>query len=576
MACAQGAPSQSASASQQNLPELSQHDETATFKVNVKLVMVRVVVRDSQGHAIGNLQKEDFQLFDKGKPQIISQFEQVQPGYLEPKQQTPATPDEDPMHRLGAMPDRYYAYIFDDEHLALANLQSVREAAQRHFLTLQPNDRAALFTTSGKVVLDFTDDRAKLNDALARVVPAIPSDPNACPNITYYEADLIVNHNDKEALEAATQGYLECSMLNAPQTTHVMAQSGTATRLAPALIPSAAQGVLSKGDMESRQSLSALKDVIRRFASVPGQRSIVLVSPGFLTPQMEPEFAEVVDRAVRSQVIVNTIDARGLYASLPGGDIQSRVSLIDPSPSQNQVGSDPNVLKSQFQDFADHAQADTLSSLADQTGGTFVQNSNDFDAAFRRVGLPEFSYLLAFYPQDGKPDGSFHSLKVTLKNQHGLTIQARRGYFAAKKAADAAEQAKAEMMDALFSQDELHELPVELHTQFFKATEDQARLTVLAHVDLKHLQFHKANGRNDNVLTCDSALFNQNGNYLQGTQKVVTLHLKDDTLENKLSSGVVLKSSFENVKPGSYMVRLVVRDQEGQMMSAQTGVVEIP
>ena len=579
-ACAQNPPStapSTPSANQQTLPELSQHDETTTFKVNVKLVMVRVVVRDSQGHAIGNLQKEDFQLFDKGKPQVISQFEAVHPGESAPKP-NPVPPDaDDPaMHRLGAMPDRYVAYVFDDEHLVLANLQAVREAAQRHFLTLQPTDRAAVFTTSGKVILDFTDDRSKLNDATTRIVPAITPDPNACPDISYYEADLIVNQNNKEAIEVATQDYLECSMLNAPQTTHTMAQSGTATKLAPALIPSAAQGVLSKGDMESRQSLSALKDIVRRFSSVPGQRSVVLVSPGFLTPRMEPEFADVVDRAIRSQVVLNTIDARGLYASLPGGDIQKRNTLIDPSPSQNQIGSDPNVLKAQYQNYADRAQADTLSSLADQTGGTFVHNSNDFDAAFRRAGPPEYSYLLAFYPQDGKPDGSFHTLKVALKAQKNVTIQARRGYFAADKKTDPAEQAKAEMMDALFSQDELHELPVELHTQFFKATEDQARLTVLAHVDLKHLQFHKANGRNDNVLTCDSALFNQNGSYVQGTQKVVTLHLKDETLETKLNSGIVLKSSFENVKPGNYMVRLVVRDQEGQLMSAQSGVVEIP
>jgi hypothetical protein len=70
-------------------------------------------------------------------------------------------------------------------------------------------------------------------------------------------------------------------------------------------------------------------------------------------------------------------------------------------------------------------------------------------------------------------------------------------------------------------------------------------------------------------------LFNQNGNYLQGIQKVVSLHLKDETLERKLPSGITLKTSFD-VKPGSYLVRLVVRDAEGQLMSAETGAVEIP
>ena len=71
-----------------------------------------------------------------------------------------------------------------------------------------------------------------------------------------------------------------------------------------------------------------------------------------------------------------------------------------------------------------------------------------------------------------------------------------------------------------------------------------------------------------------SAVFGRNGNFIQGMEKVVTLHLKDETLEHKLASGLTLKSSFD-VKPGSYMVRLVVRDAEGQLMSAENGMIEI-
>src|ERR1700734_3614043 len=54
--------------------ELSAHDAPATFSTKVNLVMVPVVIRDSKGKAIGTLQKDDFQLFDKGKPQVISRF----------------------------------------------------------------------------------------------------------------------------------------------------------------------------------------------------------------------------------------------------------------------------------------------------------------------------------------------------------------------------------------------------------------------------------------------------------------------------------------------------------------------
>jgi hypothetical protein len=81
-------------------------------------------------------------------------------------------------------------------------------------------------------------------------------------------------------------------------------------------------------------------------------------------------------------------------------------------------------------------------------------------------------------------------------------------------------------------------------------------------------------GRNNNVLTCVSALFNRDGRMVEGMQKTVTMHLKDDTLEHKLASGITLKTTFD-VKPGSYVVRLVVRDAEGQSMSAENGTVEI-
>ena len=101
-----------------------------------------------------------------------------------------------------------------------------------------------------------------------------------------------------------------------------------------------------------------------------------------------------------------------------------------------------------------------------------------------------------------------------------------------------------------------------------------AKLVVLAHVDVQKLHFRKIEGRNDNVLTCVSAVFNRNGNFLQGTQKVVTMHWKDETLEHKLASGITLKTSFD-VKPGSYLVRLVVRDEQGRSMSAENGSVEI-
>jgi hypothetical protein len=114
-----------------------------------------------------------------------------------------------------------------------------------------------------------------------------------------------------------------------------------------------------------------------------------------------------------------------------------------------------------------------------------------------------------------------------------------------------------------------------MNTQFFKPTDDTARLSVLVHLDLKAFQFRKADGRNHDDIRIISALFDGNGNYVTGVEKKIQMHLRDETLQARLASGVTVKSTL-NVKPGRYAIRLVVRESEGQLMAAQNGAVEIP
>jgi VWFA-related protein len=562
---AQPPPSQDAPAAQahpdQTAAEIASHEEATTFKVNVKLVTVRVVVRDAQGHAVGNLHKEDFELFDNRKPQVISHFSVEQPGSLAAKER--ATSDE--KARAPSVPEHFVAFVFDDIHIKFGDLVQARTAADRHLATLLPTDRAAIFTTSGQTVLDFTDDRAKLHDALFRLQPRpiAGTGSTECPNISYYMADMIQNKHDSRAEQAAIQDALGC--LDLPVQT--ADQQRAALQSAQMTVSAETSQQLSIGNQESRVALGVLKDVIRRISVMPGQRSMVIVSPGFLTPEsdMLQDYMDVIDRALHSDVVISALDARGLYTITPGGDISQR------GPT-NAVSSS---VESQYQTDSALAESDVLSDLAYGTGGAFFHNNNDLNEGFKQVAAtPEYLYTLGFSPQNMKLDGSYHKLKVSLKNPAKLTLQARRGYYAPKHAADPAEEAKQEIQDAIFSQEEMHDLPVQLHTQFFKSSDAEAKLSVLAHVDVKDIRYRKVDGRNKNELTVVAALFNQNGVFMQGTQKNVTMRWKDETLA-KLASGITLKTSFD-VKPGSYLVRLVVRDTEGQLMSAENGAIEIP
>jgi VWFA-related protein len=544
-----------------NAPEMTSHDAAADFKVNVRLVEVHVVVRDSQGKAIGTLQKQDFQLFDDKKPQVITKFSVQKPGLQVAREQQTSRPlNATPADTVASPPpdlaERYVAYAFDDVHLEFGDLAQARAAAEKNFETLQPTDRAAIFTISGQNNLDFTDDRTKLRDALERIIPRplVGYRVNDCPKMTYYIADLIQNKNDPQALAAVTADVLDCQFNNDPKMQTI------AQNIAQ---QSAAQGV-SSGEAETHLALTSLKDVVRRVSAVPGQRCVVLVSPGFITPQQEYDVDNLIDRAMRANITISALDARGLYVVIPGGDITERISR------NAQVAG----IEGLYQMSSASAEEDVMAELADATGGVFFHNNNDLAEGFRRVAsTPEYYYVLAFSPQNLKLNGRFHQLKVTLKPTEKYSIQARRGYFAPKQPNGPEQEAKQEIEDALFSQEELHDLPIDLHTQFFKPSDNEARLTVLAHVDVKQLHFRKADGRNTSNLTIASGIFDRNGNFVVGNEKVLQMRLKDETLA-KMDPGLSVKSNFD-VKPGSYLVRLVVRDTEGQI-AAENGAIQIP
>jgi VWFA-related protein len=557
----QSTSSASVASTTSNAPEMTSHDAAANFKVNVRLVEVHVVVRDLQGKAIGTLQKEDFQLFDDKKPQVITKFSVQKPGLQIAHEEQTSRPLFSTATQTAAAPradlgERYIAYVFDDVHMQFGDLAQARVAAEKNLQTLRPTDRAAIFNISGQNNLDFTDDQAKLRDAMDRIIPRplIGNRVIDCPKMTYYMADLIQNQNDPQALAAVTADVLDCQFNNDSKMQN-MAQN-----LAQ---EAAAQGV-SAGDAETHLTLTSLKDVVRRVSEAPGERCVVLVSPGFITPQQEYDVDNLIDRAMRANITISALDARGLYTVMPGGDITERVSR------NAQVAG----IEGLYQMTSASAEENVMAELADATGGVFFHNNNDLAEGFRRVAsTPEYYYVLAFSPQNLKLNGRFHKLKVTLKPTDKYSIQARRGYFAPKQPNGPEQEAKQEIEDALFSQEELHDLPVDLHTQFFKPSDNEAKLTVLAHVDVKQLHFRKADGRNTSNLTIASGIFDRNGNFVVGNEKVLQMRLKDETLA-KMDPGLSVKSNFD-VKPGSYLVRLVVRDSEGQI-AAENGAIQIP
>ena len=544
--------------------EVSSQDAPATFKVRVNNVLVRVVVRDSQGKVVGNLKKESFQLYDGRKLQTITSFAIETPRthaapVITAHEPGGSSSDADPAAvKAAALPQRFVSMVFDDTHMSMEDAVFVRDSATRFFSALAPSDRVSINTTSGQLTQDFTDDHSLLEKALLGIVPRplTHHDVTDCPDMTYYEADLIANKNDPQALAVATDETLQCAFNN----------DQTMLTQARAQAQMAAFRALSEGDNETQYAYRHLESIVSRMTSLPGQRVIVLVSPGFILSTLQYEASDLVDRATRANIVINTIDARALYVPDVGGDIAN-----PPNDFGRTAG-----FKATYRVAAQSAQEDVLAEFADGTGGKFYHNRNDVDEAMREAGAaPEVSYVLGFSPQNLKFDGRFHTLKVALTAKEKFSVQARRGYFAPRSASDPAQIAREEMQEALFSQEEILDIPVDLQTQYFKNDQAGARLSVLTHLDVKGVRFRKALGRNNDQLTIVTGIFDENGQYVTGVQKTIDMKLRDTTYERLTHSGLTVKSSFD-VKPGTYLVRLVIRDAEGAQMAARNGAVVIP
>jgi VWFA-related protein len=303
--------------------------------------------------------------------------------------------------------------LFDDLNLSASDLKLAQDAATKLLEGALPaSDTAAVLSTSG-TNSGLTRDRAKLQQAILAIKPnnIYRYNPQSCPNLNYYTADLILNKHDEMTIQAAVQDTISCAGLP---------NDAVGAAAAKRMVEQAAERAVAMGQQTYRTDLVFIRLVVSKLGALPGERILILISPGFLTPSGEAmELAsQVLEMAARDNIIINAIDSRGLYTN----NLEA----------SERGGASPLASRVQNQNRAVSMTADegVMADLADGSGGTYLHGHNDLEAGLTRLFLvPKYLYLLAF--SVAKPNGDYHELKVKV-NRDGLTVQARRGYVAVK------------------------------------------------------------------------------------------------------------------------------------------------
>ena len=535
-----------------------------TIKVRVNVVPVKVVVRNEKGEVVRNLKREDFQIYDQGKTQFISTFgietQETQRRKAEEiwKTQTGGAPAA---VEKGSMPQRFVALLFDDVHLERGDVLQVRAASAKLIDGLRAGDRIGIFSTSGQMREEFTSDKEilkkQLKALMARPVVGKLNATSTCPEVTYYMADQYINHGDQDVLTTARVEELACNFKDDPKL------AGAAGGAAESLL----RQQLAAGNADNEASYRQMDALLREMAKRPGERVVILVSPGFLLASLYSEENTVIERATRGGVVINALDVRGLFSP------ESAANDISKPVSDTAV---TRIYKAGYRTAEMIEKDSVLRDMAESTGGTFFHNSNDLAGGLQQLGgAPEVSYLLGFSPEDQTMDGKYHLLKVALPGHKDYEIAARHGYYAAKKLKDPDEAAIQEVQDAVYSQNEIQDMPLAIRTKYVKNSDGTAQLTVISHLGVKDVAFRKADEKNCDKLSVTTAIFDDNGEYVSGEQKFLDLQLTDDKYALVSRYGLQIQTDFA-LKAGSYTVREVIRESEGAQMAAKTGAVVIP
>jgi VWFA-related protein len=562
------------------------------LRSETRLVHLEVVVRDSHGRAVPGLTKENFAVFDAGTKRDLTAFSvdaltapaATSPNSTGPASDTPAqTPVPVPAARLpnqNPASGRWIGLLFDDINTSSGDLAHAKIAASRFIKeAIGSGDRIAILTTSGVGASGFTNDSATILAVMTRVQshPRIsPGGLAMCPRMTAYEAYEIVK-GDPAAMKAKVSEACSCNggsgcFEDVPDSSFedLTPSSPRAGNYVPTeLLDSVlaqAQQTWDQARIASQVTLDAIKSSLDQLARRPGKGMLLLASSGFLSNTLDQDQDSIVNDALRAGVVINSLDAKGLYAEAPG----------TPLNETSQSGELPiSTIVFEMRTLGDRLEEldSPLARFAESTGGLLFRNNNDLDLGFHQLGLlPACTYLLGFTPVE---DGKYHKIKVELRNVSHDVVQVRPGYFAPAKASS--DQASpVDKMDALMrGTDEKTDLPATINEKLETAKSGGPQLTIQTHIDIQKLSFEQEKDRQVQKLTFVAALFDPKGNFVTGKQADMELALKPESFDRFSKTGINGVMQLE-APSGSYRLRVIVQESLHGTLSATTKNLQIP
>src|SRR6266404_3614890 len=411
-------------------------DDDDVIRVTSNLVSLDVIVKDKKGKPITDLKPEDFAVSENGVPQKIEFFdatlstsEAAQPTRPNDPTQPPNESTRPKSRTPSGFPRNIIALVLDGQSTELANLKHVREGMVKYIRErITDNDSDALFSISGGLQLlqAFTQDKARLIAAVEKAYDSSTGSKTSearglSENISAMR-ERIASGPELEGGPAPGPGFNGSAAAQALIARHVLEQY--------------IQLRSSLSTQQTRPVLAALAAICEGLRSIPGKKTLVMFSQGFVaTEALDWQVQSTIDIANRANVAIYIIDSTGLTGGAPqsGALVPSSplggISAATDMEHRRRAGAGESVFDITRQEGLNRQQ-DLLYRISEDTGGHFIKNTNDIAGGLERIDAEIRSrYTLAYRSTDPNFDGTFRKVKIEVRRPE-TNVSARPGYYA--------------------------------------------------------------------------------------------------------------------------------------------------
>jgi VWFA-related protein len=541
-----------------------------TFPAQVEMVTVDAVVTDKKGVAVSALKKEDFVLTEDGDSQSIVSFDAIQVPALaavtSPKPRPRISSNTSKQERSG----RSFVVVFDDINLTPMMSQRAKGAVAEFLKSgVREGDRVLLVATGGAAWWSTRMEAGR--DQLLSLLKRLDGRyiPDTSPErMTDYEAMRINVFRDPQVMERVRRRFENYGVTHG--NTSASGNQSDLTTMEDPYVTGRATEVYYQATARNRITLEILERVLQALGETRGRKSVILVSQGFIYDPNLDEFKKVVQASRRSNAAIYFLDTRGLE-----GMPVAMTAQFGPALDERDVG---------FAFSENIEAAEGAESIAADSGGFSVRNTNDLNKGIQRIAdESRMYYLIGYNPTNTARDGKFRKIQLKLApgdNRKGLQVRARKGYYAPSDGKTAFTPKPGapdpEFQAAVDSPFDRDDIPLRMTSYVFDETLlGKSQALIATDVDVRSLTFEEKDQRfYDSVDFLLVVAHRETGEFFRYDQKV-DLKLQATTREKFQKTWFPVIRDFE-LKPGGYQAKMVVREKSTGRIGTLVHEFEVP